>query len=96
MGFRFQRRVPLSKLARLNISKTGVSLSLGKKGASINIGKDGITGNAGVPGTGLSYREKLTGKSGSALSKALAILLVIAFLGFVFGGENLKSILAGF
>ncbi len=95
MGFRFQRRIPLSKLARLNVSKTGISISLGKKGASINIGKDGITGNAGIPGTGLSYREKLTGKSGNALSKALLILLIIAFLGFVFGGENLKALLAG-
>ncbi len=44
---------------RLNISKKSVSLSLGKRGVGINIGPRGVYGRVGLPGTGLSYRERL-------------------------------------
>ena len=59
MGFRFQRRFPLSKLIRLNASKSGVSLSPGPQGTDTNIRGGRITGNLGIPGTGLSYRKQL-------------------------------------
>jgi hypothetical protein len=44
----------------------------------VNIGKEGVTANAGIPGTGLSYRQKVGsgGKGGW-----LAVLLVIGGLG---------------
>jgi len=87
MGFRFQKRIPLLKGLKLNLSKTGASVTLGKKGASINIGKDGVTGNAGIPGTGLSYREKLSGR-------VLPWLLLFAVLGLVLGGKSLEDVLA--
>jgi len=59
MGFRFQKRFPLSKLIRLNVSKSGVSVSLGVRGADINIKGNKVTGNLGLSGTGLSYRKRL-------------------------------------
>ena len=93
MGLRFQKRIPLLKGLMLNLSKTGASVTLGKKGASINIGKDGVTGNAGIPGTGVSYREKLSGTSPSALGKVLVWLIVIAALGIVLGGESSEDVL---
>lgn len=43
------------------MSKSGVSVTVGKTGLSVNLGKDGATGNVGIPGTGLSYRQKITG-----------------------------------
>jgi hypothetical protein len=61
MGFRFQKRINLLPGIRLNLSKTGASVTVGKTGLSVNLGKDGATGNVGIPGTGLSYRQKITG-----------------------------------
>lgn len=69
-------------------------MTVGKKGASINIGKDGVTGNAGIPGTGVSYREKLSGKSDSALGKAIVWLIVIGAVGAALGGASLEQVLA--
>jgi len=78
MGFRFQKRISILPGVRINLSKSGISTSLGPRGADVNIGKDGVTANAGIPGTGLSYRQKVGsgGKGG-----LLAVLLVIGGLG---------------
>jgi uncharacterized protein DUF4236/SH3 domain-containing protein len=86
MGFRFQKRISILPGVRINLSKSGVSTSLGPRGADVNIGKDGVTANAGIPGTGLSYRQKITGASaraGATTKKSgwLAVLLVIGGLG---------------
>ena len=63
MGFRFQKRISLLPGIRLNLSKSGASVTVGKTGLSVNLGKDGATGSVGIPGTGLSYRQKITGDS---------------------------------
>jgi hypothetical protein len=88
MGFRFQKRISILPGVRINLSKSGASASLGPRGADVNIGKDGITANAGIPGTGLSYRQKIGGAGASARAGAtkkksswLAVLLVIGGLG---------------
>ncbi|GEM_PF-985047 len=60
MGWRFHRVLNIIPGVRLNVSKTGVSTSVGPRGADLNIGPHGVTANAGVPGTGLSYRQKVT------------------------------------
>ena len=78
MGFRFQKRISILPGVRINLSKSGVSTSLGPRGADVNIGKDGVTANAGIPGTGLSYRQKV-GRGGKG--GWLAVLLVIGGLG---------------
>ena len=59
MGLRFFRSLRILPGVRLNFSKTGVSLSLGKPGASLTVGKEGATGSVGVPGSGMSFRQKL-------------------------------------
>jgi hypothetical protein len=88
MAFRFQKRISILPGVRINLSKSGVSASLGPRGADVNIGKDGVTANAGIPGTGLSYRQKLGGASAGATSKKrggmgwLGILAVVGGLGF--------------
>ena len=64
MGFRFQKRISISKYLRLNLSKTGASVSIGKRGLDLNIKGDQVTENIGITGTGLSYRERLTPKTG--------------------------------
>lgn len=84
MGFRFQKRISILPGVRINLSKSGASASLGPRGADVNIGRDGVTANAGIPGTGLSYREKLGGAASGRRGKTgwLGILAVIGGLGF--------------
>lgn len=62
MGFRFRKTISLGKGVRLNVSKSGVSTSVGPRGASVTFGKNGTYANLGIPGTGLSYRERIDGK----------------------------------
>src|SRR3546814_17275303 len=59
MGFRFSKRITLLPGVRMNLSKSGASLSVGPRGASVTMGKRGVYGNVGLPGSGLSYRERL-------------------------------------
>jgi hypothetical protein len=78
MTFRFQKRISILPGVRINLSKSGVSTSLGPRGADVNVGKDGVTANAGIPGTGLSYRQKIS-RGGKGFW--LAVLLVVGGLG---------------
>jgi hypothetical protein len=84
LGFRFQKRISILPGVRINLSKSGVSTSLGPRGADVNIGKDGVTANAGIPGTGLSYRQKLGGGASAKKTKGglLGVLAVVGGLGF--------------
>jgi hypothetical protein len=66
MASRFQKRIKIAPGIRLNLSLGGVSISAGPRGASFTVGKGGVYGNAGIPGTGLSYRKKLSGSSSRA------------------------------
>ncbi len=63
MGLRFSKRVTLLPGVRVNLSGSGLGLSLGPRGASVSVGRSGVYGNLGIPGTGLSYRTKLSGGS---------------------------------
>lgn len=75
MGFfRFRKVIPLGKLFRINVSKTGTSLSVGRPGATVNVRKDRVDGTVGVPGSGLSYKERLSNR-GCASVLAFALLL---------------------
>ena len=57
MGFRFRRTMKIAPGVRLNISKSGPSISFGPRGAKVTIGKDRITRTVGIPGTGISYTD---------------------------------------
>lgn len=72
MGMRFRKSIKIGKYLRLNISKSGISASIGKQGATINVGGKGTYLNlspslVGVKGTGVSYRQRLTGGYGNIL-----------------------------
>jgi Protein of unknown function (DUF4236) len=38
MSFRFRKRIRLGKFSRVNLSKSGASLSVAKRGATVNVG----------------------------------------------------------
>jgi len=66
MGIRFNKSIKINDFLKVNISKSGISATVGKKGASVNIGGKGTYLNlsptiAGITGTGISYRQKISG-----------------------------------
>jgi hypothetical protein len=73
MSVRFQKRLGLGKLARLNFSRSGIGLSIGPRGSSISFGPRGVYGNIGLPGTGLSWRERLDSPAPRHRRKAIAV-----------------------
>lgn len=70
MGIRFRKRIQLLPGVRVNLSKSGTSVTVGAKGASVNIGKKGTYANTGIPGTGIYARERINGGRKTANYKA--------------------------
>src|SRR4051812_34522748 len=64
MGFRFHRSLKILPGLKLNFSGGGVSLSAGVRGARVNFGPRGSFATLGLPGTGLSYRQRIGGSGG--------------------------------
>jgi len=60
MALRFRKSVKLFPGVRLNFSGGGVSTTIGVRGASVNLGKRGTHLNVAIPGSGLSYRTRLS------------------------------------
>lgn len=81
-GLRFQKRLRMLPGVRANLSKSGVSASLGPKGTSVNMGPNGVHVGAGIPGTGFSYRQKITPKNRSVWICVAALLAGLAFAGW--------------
>lgn len=67
MGFRFRRTVRLFPGVRLNFSRSGVSASVGVRGATMTLGRRGTYANVGIPGSGLSYRTRLSGVASASV-----------------------------
>ena len=57
---RFRKSIKLTKGVKLNLSKTGASVTLGGgKGLSFNLGNKGAYLNWSIPGTGIYDRVRL-------------------------------------
>lgn len=93
MGFRIRKNLTLLPGLRVNLSKSGASLSVGKRGATINIGRKGARSTIGVPGSGVSYSsyepyEKKSGQNPESgrsgwfwpVTLAVAVILVLALV----------------
>lgn len=58
--FQFRKRFKITKGISLNVSKKGLGLSAGPKGIKVSRSAQGrITGSVGIPGSGISYRDRL-------------------------------------
>jgi hypothetical protein len=74
MGWRFRRSVKIAPGVRLNFGKSGVtSWSVGGRGARVTFGKRGVTRTMGIPGTGLSYTERISGPPRTSTDAALPV-----------------------
>ena len=89
MGWRFYRRIRVLPGVRVNISKTGTSLSIGTRGAQTTIGRGRIRQTFGIPGTGLSYTRYIRREGRGAIqpsplygppsvSRPLSFYLIVA------------------
>lgn len=72
MALRFRRSIKIAPGFRINLGKTGASLSMGGRGATVTFGPRGVYSNVGIPGTGISYRSKLSGGSSRSASSVSA------------------------
>jgi len=72
-SFRFRRSKSILPGVRLNISKSGPSLTVGPPHAHYTVGKRGARLNLGIPKTGISYSTKV---GGCALPTAFILVLV--------------------
>ena len=70
MGFRFRKSIKLFPGLRLNLSKSGVSMSVGAPGATLNLSQRGARTTLGIPGTGVSYSSRLSTPSSPAATRA--------------------------
>ncbi|MBP8000492.1 MAG: DUF4236 domain-containing protein [Chloroflexi bacterium] len=61
MSIRFRKSIKILPGVRLNLSKSGLSVTLGGRLLSFNLGKRGTYANVDLPGSGLTYRTRLGG-----------------------------------
>ena len=90
MGFRLSRRFRIAPGIRVNLGKSGLSLSGGVRGARVTVGRRGVRGTVGAPGTGISYTETSGGGGAGSSTPAQGggigcgtILVLLFVLGFV-------------
>lgn len=79
MGFRFRKIIRLAPGVRLNLSKSGGSVSLGGRGVTVNFGKKGARGTLGLPGSGLSYSSNVGYREGG-LSRWMWVFFVLGLV----------------
>lgn len=81
MGFRFHRSISILPGLRANLSRSGASVSVGRRGATVTTGRRGTFASIGIPGSGLSYRQRLgRAPAVTARSALLSVFLVAAGL----------------
>ena len=84
MGFRFNRRISIFKGLRLNLSKSGPSVSVGGRGAWLTFGKKGTRATVGIPGTGMSWSEKIDSPSPDSPAPRFSLLgFILQLIGLV-------------
>lgn len=61
MGWRFRHSFKVIPGVRLNLSRSGLSASIGGAPFTVNVGPRGTYATASLPGSGISFRQKLGG-----------------------------------
>ena len=58
MGVRFNKRMNILPWLKMNVGKSGISLTIGPKGKTLNIGSTGVNVNVSL-GKGVGYSKRL-------------------------------------
>jgi endonuclease YncB( thermonuclease family) len=84
MGFRFRKSIKILPGVRLNFSNSGTSVSVGPRGLRYTKGPRGDYITTGIPGTGISYTEKVAAgrpaSSGSGFGAGAVVFVIAAVL----------------
>jgi hypothetical protein len=94
MSLRLWRRKQLFPGLRMNLSKSGVSVSVGRRGAWYTSGRRGRRVTLGALGTGLFWTEKLEPRRATGLGgrQRLGVLIAIAaIVGLVIVGQWISA-----
>jgi len=83
LGFRYRKSVRIVPGVRLNLSKSGTSLSVGRRGFTTNFSKRGRRTTISLPGTGLSYTTSSPAGSGGRTGFPVSGIAGLLFLIFV-------------
>lgn len=80
MGLRLRKNLKLLPGLKINLTKSGASLTVGKAGACVNISGKGTRATVGMPGTGISYSTRVGvqpsfGRAASKTAETLASAL---------------------
>ena len=81
MATYIRKTIKLLPWVKLNINKTGMSLSIGPRGAKLNISKKGVYFNTSIPGTGLYNKTKV----GTSLLWGLGVAAAVIAIGYGLG-----------
>lgn len=81
MATYIRKTIKLLPWVKLNINKTGWSVSIGPRGAKLNISKKGVYFNSSIPGTGLYNKTKV----GASLLWGLGTAVLVAAVGYALG-----------
>lgn len=97
MGFRYNKRIKVAPNTFMNIGKNGVSTTIRSGGLSYTTGNKGTYVSTSIPGTGISYRQKIgSGGNGSpSIWVILAFVLVIVGAAFLFQSDILNMTTLG-
>ncbi|MGE0284574.1 MAG: DUF4236 domain-containing protein, partial [Rhizobiaceae bacterium] len=93
MGLRFHKSFKLLPGIRLNMSKSGPSVSVGGKGLTYNFGSKRNRATVGLPGTGVSYSTTSSGRSKSSWFAMIVMVLAVGYAIFTAVSDD-KSPLA--
>lgn len=69
MPIRFHRQFTLFPGVKVNVSKTGMSITIGGKGFHLNFSKRGVMQTTNLPGKGLSHRSYILKNDGDDETK---------------------------
>jgi DNA-directed RNA polymerase subunit RPC12/RpoP len=64
MSWRFRQSFKIIPGLKLNLSRSGLSTSIGGSPFTVNLGPRGLYATASVPGTGISFRQRLGAEPG--------------------------------
>lgn len=63
MGWRYRKSIKIAPGIKLNVGKKSMGVSIGGKHAGVSVNsKTGVTTRASIPGSGLSYTQRVGGK----------------------------------
>lgn len=70
MGFKFRKSIKVAPGVKVNVTHKGVGVSAGVKGARISTGPSGSRITTSIPGTGISYEQRIGKKKGPKQRKS--------------------------